>query len=53
MKNTKQAEYAFLVYGNIKEASIFLTSLNNQISEFWIPNIYNEILFIFFLLDQK
>ena len=27
---------------------ILLTSSNNQISEFWIPNIYNEILFILF-----
>ena len=27
---------------------ILLTSSNNQISEFRIPNIYNEILFILF-----
>ena len=28
----------------INNATIYLlTSSNNQISEFWIPNIYNEI----------
>ena len=31
-----------------RKYGILLTSLNNQISEFWIPNIYNEIFFILF-----
>ena len=32
---------------------ILLTSSNNQISEFRIPNIYNEILFILFFAWSK
>ena len=33
--------------------NILLTSSNNQISEFWIPNIYNKILFILFFAWSK
>ena len=32
---------------------ILLTSSNNQISDFRIPNIYNEILFILFFAWSK
>ena len=35
------------------ETDILLTSSNNQIFEFRIPNIYNEILFILFFAWSK
>ena len=35
------------------ELYILLTSSNNQICEFRIPNIYNEILFILFFAWSK
>ena len=41
------------MYGTISSTNILLTSSNNQISEFRIPNIYNEILFILFFAWSK
>ena len=34
-------------------SNILLTSSNNQISEFRVPNIYNKILFILFFAWSK
>ena len=45
MKNL-EVKLIFVLY-------ILLTTLNNQISEFQIPNIYNEILFILFFAWSK
>ena len=51
------SKYIFLLHKKITKINmtnrqfrtcILLTSSNNQISEFRIPNIYNEILFILF-----
>ena len=42
--------YFFLLKVWVFMSNILLTSLNNQISEFRIPNIYNEIFVLFFLM---
>ena len=47
--------FGFLKWACLKKTTtnILLTSSNNQISEFRIPNIYNEILFILFFAWSK
>ena len=40
----------FGCFDDVSKISILLTSSNNQISEFRIPNIYNEIFVLIFLM---
>ena len=46
-------EIKFVSFEDATLTTILLTSLNNQISEFRIPNIYNEIFFILFFTWSK